>query len=365
MSPPQEGEEPEGMGAEADAFAKQVAQSDGANDAPWLAEEPGPASPEPAPVAGKPETPPAEKPPESPAPSAGQPAEGQATPKSEEAGEKTAEGAEKEGETISPEDAAKIERHRLGLSDVEPESVETLKERVAASTREGKSLRGTLNQVLDLVARSGSTVAELDDGTLGLVPLDSYWEELSELPLEYADQPAEFREKVTEEEFNAIQKDTAAALSAARPQPTATPEQVRLPVAVLDECFDEMGVSKVVVTGDPLFPEIQDPDIQERMFNLYNEDQFEPFRAAMNTSKVAMKMGLTYLYSRVAWVLGPQKAAKADAAAAKIAEAEKRKRDVHPTVQAAAEATGQPQGSEADDFARQIAYSDGVGGVPL
>jgi hypothetical protein len=329
--------------------------SDGADDAPWLTEEARAARPEAAPGTDNPEEPkPAETPaPATPAPVPGQPAEPTATPEAKPEDAKPAE-----GEEPSPEEAAKRERDELGLSDVEPESPEVLKEKYASSSKEAKALRKTVVGVLELLEGNGVTVAELEDGGLGLVPMASYYDELKDLPLSYEDQSAELREKITKEEFDGLQKQATAALNAKRPLPTATPEQVRLPVTVIDECIAEMGTAKFM-SGEARYADIQDPDIQDRMVALYWDDSFEPFRAAMNTSKAAMKVGIGYLHSRVAHVIGPRRAAKADAEAAQKAEQEKRKRDVKPSVEAAAEAAGQPKGSEADDFARQVAYADG------
>jgi len=363
--------------AEAEDTARAIAMSDGSIDHPLSLEEEGAPTPFPAQDQGNPIGVPVpvqhegEDDPlrtnhidDSLAPKVPQPGDGEETPEPKVEESKSAEDdAASDAEDLSPEEAERRERDMIGLSDTDPDTPESLKKKLSASTEEGKALRMTLNAVLDMLETGGVTVAELGNGKLGLVPVEGYFEELDEtdMPVKYENLPEGVRENISKEQYEtSILRPTLAALNAARPQATATPEQVRLPVEVVDECFSEMGTAKLKGTDIPRFQDIADPDIQDRMFSLYEDPAFAPFAAAMNTSKAAMKVGLGLLYSRVAYALGPSRAKKADAAAAKAKQEQRNQRDVTPAADAASESATEQPGSENDDIARRIAMADAV-----
>jgi len=227
----------------------------------------------------------------------------------DETGGKPAEGDEGD----EGEDAELLDM--LGLTPEEPDTIESLKEKYAASSGEGRRLKDRLSEIEQMLLNSkGVRLVETKDG-LDLVPSDDYVKEISdddvpdvgdisqELPQSVRDTLDELDDKakdVVSAIAKAASKRAMTKLLADRPSVLSEKPRTFISQDESDQCVEDLKNAKLRDGVTPRFPDADKADVQDLMHKMYSADANQSLRDWMSESKDNFFQGLEHLYTKVA-----------------------------------------------------------------
>jgi hypothetical protein len=222
------------------------------------------------------------------------------------------------GETQPAEEEVKPE-DLLGLSPArDAETVEALREKYSASSREAHRLVEERKQLLKVLqdelgvepvlTKNGIKIkvsdkalekaaSELDSSTL-----DDIWSKL----------PDADKELLDKDTFLKASKLVAQQVKAKRPDLPAQVEGQLLPAESVTETINGLAAEKLQ-SGKPRLPDFMDQEVQQTMIHLYNNPKFAPLNAFMNQSTETFRIGAELLYANAWRVIAPKRAMKVNA----------------------------------------------------
>jgi hypothetical protein len=224
-------------------------------------------------------------------------------------------------------DEDSLMREALGLPKVEPETVDTLKARYEASSKEAHRLIEEDKAKAQALADAGVEFTRTKEGTFALKANQKYLDSLKpeDVPDIYGKLAAEDQEVVTKEVAAKIARMAIAEVLPKRPIAKATGEDAVLPGEQVDRCFSDLGEAKLS-DGQPRYADIKEDSVVRYMRELYDRPEREGFRKWMNQSADNFKQGLSMIHAEVFRVRAPMLARKKDAEAAMKTEQEKLKK---------------------------------------
>jgi hypothetical protein len=233
--------------------------------------------------------------------------------------------AEKEQPKGSDEDA--LMREALGLPKVEPDTVDNLKARYEASSKEAHRLVEEDRAKAQALVDAGVEFTRTADGKFALKASQKYLDNLKpeDMPDVFAKLSDEDKELVTKDVAGKIVKMALAEVLPKRPIAKATGEDSVLSCEQVDKCFTDLGDEKLG-NGQPRYADIKDESVVRYMRELYDRPEMDGFRRWMNQSQENFKRGLSMIHAEVFRVRAPMIAAKKDAEAARKTEQEKLKK---------------------------------------
>lgn len=234
-----------------------------------------------------------------------------------------------EGEKEQPKgpDEDALMREALGLKKVEPDTVDSLKARYEASSKEAHRLVEEDRAKAQALVDAGVEFTRTADGKFALKANQKYLDNLKpeDMPDVFAKLSDEDKELVTKDVASKIVKMALAEVLPKRPIAKATGEDSVLPGEQVDKCFTDLGEDKLG-NGQPRYADIKDESVVRYMRELYDRPDRAGLRQWMNQSQENFKSGLSMIHAEVFRVRAPLLAAKKDAEAARKSEQEKLKK---------------------------------------
>lgn len=252
-----------------------------------------------------------------PTPGDGQPVEGegkQVEPKDDTA---TPADGDAEAKTKAEEDE-RLRKELLGKSEVESDSIESLREKLSASSRESRENRDQLTAITAmLLDKKNLEIVTLKDGSLDLKAKDEYYAELTDdkIPaIELSQDEKDLFDTDRDAAIALVAKKTMAAVQAVQPEAIQGNDNV---VVLSDneqvKLFDEVA-GKKLSNGTDMYPDMNTDEVKNMMADLYGDPASSSFADWMESDKSGSnyKFGLHLLYGAVHRVLAPAKAIQAD-----------------------------------------------------
>ena len=254
-------------------------------------------------------------------------------------------------------------REALGLPKPEPETVDLLKSKYEASSREAHRLVEMDKAKMSALAEAGVEFVQLSDGKFTLKANQKYMDSLkdTDLPNVYAKLEESDKQLVDEGVASKIVKMALSEVLPKRPIVKATEAEPVIPIDDVNRIFDDLAGQKLS-NGQPRFADITEPATMGYMREIYDRPNMAGLRSWMNQSQENFKEGLSLIHAYVFRVRAPLLAAKKDAEAAKKQEQEKLKKKAPTSTSGigitpdAMRHTGTPQsGMDANAIADRIA----------
>jgi len=219
----------------------------------------------------------------------------------------------------------------LGLSNTKPETVETVREKYQASSREAHALRDERSAIDQMLADKGVQLIQVGEGKYDLVANEKYMEDLDDKLIpdvfsSLSDAEKELAEDKPEEFAKLITKKAMAETQAMRPQANAREDQAVISDATREEVYNNFINAKLADGKTPRYPDASDEKVVDYMLKLYKDPSNEALVDAMQKSPEMYHIGMEALYNKVYRVIAPQKAIEADAKAQQKRKEEENKK---------------------------------------
>lgn len=265
-------------------------------------------------------------------------------------------------EAAKKEEAIKERRKKLGLDILQPaETVESLREKLRASSTEAKSLAAEKKAIEAFFKEQKLLLNKGKDGKFALIADKDYQPAIS------AEQMADVYSRLSKEDKElfdadpvkgaaAIAKHVVTELAGKMPKVSDQPVYQEIEAKVQDRLFDEMAKA-TFDDKSPRYPNLADDDVVDLIAEQWNSDipVMQDLKKFMLSSEDAYKLGMDLLYAKAWRVVAPEKIKAAELAKQKEAEAAKNKKK--PTI-AGAGLGGSDKGgggNDADAIADRIA----------
>ena len=226
-----------------------------------------------------------------------------------------------EAAKTAADDAERLRKEGQGRAVVEPDSMDTLREKLSSSSRESRANLDQLTAIKEMLKAKGLDVIVTKGNQLAVAPNAEYYSELptDQLPNTFKDMSQDEKDMLSgienpEEAVSMIEKKVIAATKAMRPDATASTDDVVISDSDQIRVFDETA-GKKLSNGSEMFPDMAKDDIKNEMADLYSDPAYAPLADMMEKSPENFAFGLGLLYNTVNRFAAPQKVIQADAAA--------------------------------------------------
>ena len=214
---------------------------------------------------------------------------------------------------LTEEDLISLERERMFLKPKVEETIDTVREKLKASSREGHRLaeeRKALNEVLSSV---GVELVSKTDGSFGLKATENYLTELKDedVPDIYSRLSPEDQELVEPDVAKKIAKLAMADMVTKAPKTNASQDDVLIPMDKVNSIVGNM-IHQKDSQGKSLFPDLGNDEVLTDMRTMYDSEDNTDLRIFANQSEKNMALVLNFLHSATFRAKAPIKAMKAE-----------------------------------------------------